>query len=350
MTHEHESALLEAANLLAGYGLNVFACHDIDAAHAVIDHEEVAGIILSDSNSVKIRFLNERVVHHLKSYHPATPICSVNLQKNLGAQVVASFGVTLLAPGPHKGGEIGKVFHMKHFPCFLDNTKVATVFQPIVSLQRGHEPSVFGVEALTRIPWPGREETVNPEILFSYAANTGNIFNLDIMCMRAAFKTASKRPHQTLLFINIRPLSLINPKLFSEIAAFTGLFPNHRVVFELTEHETLPDLRVLVSAVERLKTLGFKLAIDDFGKGYANLNLLSLLRPNFVKISGLFADNLINCHKKQAIISSVLALSRTLGFDVVLETIDSEECAATAMALGISYAQGYHFGRPLSFG
>lgn len=349
VVHDNEQLLLQASTWFTGHQFNVFACHDIDAAHAAIDHEIISALVLSPATDQPTDQINQRVIGHLKAYHPDITILFIDLASRAAVLACANF----LTSQPNQTeplGTSGQLFHMKHLQHFINHPQITTVFQPIVSLNEAGPRQAFGLEALSRIPWPNGTGTINPEILFSYAANLDRLFELDLSCMAAAFSQAHRQRLSTRIFINVRPLTLIHPHFFARIQELSRHLPASMLVFELTEHDTLPDLQVLIQAAQRLKDLGFELAIDDFGKGYANLNLLCALSPGFIKISGLFAANLTLSSRKQAIVKAVSSLASDLAIAVILENIDSENCAQEALRLGILLGQGYHFGRPLDRG
>lgn len=344
LIHENEELLLKTARLLLNFNFNVFACHDIDAAHAAIDHENIAALILNPNCDSHVGHWNRRVIYHLKSYHPSIPIIFADLTDSfvsLSEKLLQALGPAQILPSSLPG----QLFHMKQLPKFIASQAVSTVFQPIVSLSTEKSP-LIAFEALSRISWPHSPAYISPEVLFSYAANSGYLFELDMHCMRSAFLQCQKQSTVQQIFINIRPLTLIHPDFYSQVLELKRTLSNQQIVFELTEHEALPNLAILAQAVQKVKDLGFKLAIDDFGEASANLNLLCLLTPSFIKLSGVFAQKLQERPRQQAIIKAATELSRSLGIEVILEKIDSAACAEEARLLGVHYGQGYYFGRP----
>jgi len=343
LIHSNSNILLNAAQTLISCNFTVFACHDIDAAHAVIDHENITCLILDFIHEPHISLWNERVLKHLKAYHPLLTITFADLGKPEDlAQALVKSGLkadSMLNPPQ------AQLFHMKQLDYFIHENPIKAVFQPIVSLISSR-PTVFAMEALSRMRWPLQEAHINPEMLFSYASNEGRLLELDMACMQAAFSQLNNLAIVKCLFINVRPLTITHPAFLTRAIELRKSLPHCQIVFELTEHETLPNLNVLVHAAQSLKALDFELAIDDFGKGYANLNLLCALQPAFIKLSGSFAENLAKNQRARIIVKTITHLANELGIRVILENIESENCAQEALALGIHYAQGYHYGKP----
>lgn len=340
LVHEDERTLLSVASSLSCLGFNVFACHDIDAAHAILDHEHISALVLSPDIGTSISHWNKRIINHLRSYHPQITIIYADFNNESTLHEIVTEQTSQQLPSQ----ENGVLYNFKPLSYFISSECLSTVFQPIVELANFENSfCCLGVESLARIQWPHLSQTINPEILFSYASNSGSLFELDFQCLKNAFAaTSDEQKH--LLFVNISPLTLIHPDFIGRIQEIKR--PQCQVVLELTEHDSLPNLAALTSAAKRVRNLGFKLAIDDFGEGWANLNLLSALNPEYLKISGLFSKNLNNDSRKQAVLRSIAQLAHELNTQLILENVDSIECARAAQKLNIHFAQGYYFGKP----
>ena len=127
--------------------------------------------------------------------------------------------------------------------------------------------------------------------------------------------------------------------------AETGVDPA-RVIFEITERDTLKNLGTLQQLAAELKLAGFKLAIDDFGSGFSSFQYLRRLPLDFLKIEGDFVVNMLHNDKDRAFVHSIHHLALGLGIRVIAEHIESPEVMAALRDMGVELGQGYHVGLP----
>jgi EAL domain-containing protein (putative c-di-GMP-specific phosphodiesterase class I) len=170
------------------------------------------------------------------------------------------------------------------------------------------------------------------------------------LCIRAALAEATKLKLQgrSLLFLNVQPRSLTNPVFVEEMTAMMAGagFDHSDIVFELTEQETIVNPTAFASSLGRLRAKGFRIALDDYGVGFANLRLLQDLRPEYLKLSGYFCRDIDKDPFKQLIVRSTGDMCRALHVPVILESVETAAELAVVQQLGIPYGQGYHFARP----
>ena len=119
------------------------------------------------------------------------------------------------------------------------------------------------------------------------------------------------------------------------------------IVLELTEQQTIVNPSAFAATLQRLRERGFRIALDDFGEGSSNLNLFQDLHPDFLKISGTFCRGLAHDPFKQIIVQSTAEMAARAGTATVMEAVETAEDAEVLRLLGIDYAQGYFFQRPL---
>ena len=125
-----------------------------------------------------------------------------------------------------------------------------------------------------------------------------------------------------------------------------GLDPR-LLCLEITESAVLADPEAATYALERLKSLGVRLAIDDFGIGYSSLAQLKALLPvDTIKIDKSFVDGLNNNSEDTAIVDAVLRLAAGLNLSAVAEGVETSEQVEALIALGCQLSQGFHFARP----
>jgi EAL domain-containing protein (putative c-di-GMP-specific phosphodiesterase class I) len=212
------------------------------------------------------------------------------------------------------------------------------VFQPIL---RATDGTVFGYEALVRTAEPS---IPHPGALFEAAERLGRVHEVGGVVRDRAAAFLTRVPSLT-LFVNLHALELMDDSLLSPAAALSGHAKS--VVLELTERssfEHVPNLRARVSLLRRL---GYRLAVDDLGAGYAGLNSFAALNPHVVKLDMTLVRGADSEPVKQRVIGSMAALCKEFGIMVVAEGIETPAERDTVVALGCDLIQGFLLGRPM---
>jgi diguanylate cyclase (GGDEF)-like protein len=220
----------------------------------------------------------------------------------------------------------------------LDARAMAFHFQPIV------EPKsrvVFAYEALCRIAHPVFQ---NPTVLFDAAIQSGNIWRLGRLIREVVLGQVPSLPDDTMLFVNVHPAEVEDPTFIEVGKALEIRAP--RVVFEITERGAISDLRRFRTEIERLKAFGYRIAIDDLGAGYASLNSVALLNPDFIKIDMAMVREIDASPQRASLVRRLVDYANDQGIRVIAEGVETEAEARTIAELGCHLAQGYYFGRP----
>jgi EAL domain-containing protein (putative c-di-GMP-specific phosphodiesterase class I)/CheY-like chemotaxis protein len=212
-------------------------------------------------------------------------------------------------------------------------------YQPIVNWP---ERRVFGYEALLRSQEPALQA---PADLLDAAERLGRVHDLGRAVRREVAQAAERAPDKVLLFVNLHGLDLHDEDLYSlssPLAAWAA-----RVVLEITERWPLDGVKGLARRIARLREIGFRIALDDLGAGYAGLNTFTQLEPDFVKLDRALVSGVDASARKRTVVRSMLRLcGEELGIQVVgegVETVDERD----ALGLdGCVLLQGYLFARP----
>jgi EAL domain-containing protein (putative c-di-GMP-specific phosphodiesterase class I) len=122
------------------------------------------------------------------------------------------------------------------------------------------------------------------------------------------------------------------------------------VVLEITERAAIRDYNLFRESVSVLRGLGFKIAIDDAGSGYASLQSIAELKPNFLKISNYLVTGLHEDSIKRDVVEMLVRLAVRIDAQTVAEGIETEEELQAVRRLGVTYGQGYLLGRPAALG
>ncbi|WP_418939630.1 EAL domain-containing protein [Pseudomonas promysalinigenes] len=213
-------------------------------------------------------------------------------------------------------------------------------FQPIVNT-RDH--SIFGYESLVR----GKDGAGAQAILSQ--VNDLNRYSFDQACRVKSVELAAQNGIQAFLSINFLPNAVYQPQACIRTtlqAAEKYQFPIEKMIFEVTESESITDRSHIKKILSSYKKQGFKTAIDDFGAGYAGLNLLAEFQPDIIKIDMDLIRGIGQSRPKQVITTGIVTMSRELGIEVIAEGVETFEELVTLQALGINLFQGFLFARP----
>lgn len=226
----------------------------------------------------------------------------------------------------------------------ITQEKFTSFLQPIVN----EEEDVVAYEFLLRAA-PG-EAPFNPFELFDVARRTGMHSFLDRAARIAAIRrSAEVLPRGVKRFINFLPSSIYNPDycLKHTFAAIQRYDQDPQdFVFEVVETERIIDMPHLQRIFNVYRSRGVSVALDDVGSGFSTPEVLSNLRPDFVKIDRGLIDRCDESSDKQRRIEEIVNISSSFGGTVLAEGIERREEYEFCRSLGISLAQGYLFGRP----
>ena len=213
-------------------------------------------------------------------------------------------------------------------------------FQPIVDI---HKKCVWSYEALVR--------GINGESAYSVLnrVDDNNRYRFDQACRVKIIQLATRLGMKERLNINFSPNAIYKPELCIRttlaVAKETG-FPIENIVFEITEGEKIRDEKHLMNIIETYKHLGFSIAIDDFGAGYAGLNLLATYQPDSIKLDIVLIKDIHKHLPRQAIVKAILSVCNELNITLVAEGVETKEEYQFLKEIGIRYFQGYYFARP----
>lgn len=218
--------------------------------------------------------------------------------------------------------------------------QIKMAFQPIVNVQT---KDVFAFEALVR----GANGEGAGEVLGR--VNDFNKYTFDQTCRMAAIETAARVKLPSKVSINFMPNAIYDPETCLsktlKTARKTG-FPRENIIFEVTEHEKVENHDILVDVFKTYREHGFLTAIDDFGEGYAGLNLLADFQPDILKIDMKLVRNIHQDRIKRALFAAVQRAAEELDIKLVAEGIETIDEYRYLKDNGVEYMQGYYFQKP----
>lgn len=212
-------------------------------------------------------------------------------------------------------------------------------FQPIV---RSADQSVFGYEALVRSDEPSLG---TPDLLFDAAERLGRLHDMGRAVRQVLAEQAPRAPAEAMVFLNLHPAELADENLYAAAAPLSA--HAGRIVLELTERASSSHPSSLGRAAARLRRLGFRIAIDDLGAGYAGLANLGQLEPDVAILDMSLVRGIEACEGKAELVREMLAVcERELGTYVVCKGVEKESERTALTELGAELLQGYRFAEP----
>jgi EAL domain-containing protein (putative c-di-GMP-specific phosphodiesterase class I) len=211
-------------------------------------------------------------------------------------------------------------------------------FQPIVHAGSNHP---FGYEVLLRSDEPSLPD---PSRVLDAAEQLGRLPDIGRFVRTRAAAVLRSRPPSVCLFVNVHTEDLLDPLLLQEESPLTRVAD--RVVLEITERASIERVDNLQERVAQLREFGYRIALDDMGAGYANLNTLALLEPEIVKLDMSLVRGLHLNKTKQKLVRSIIQLCRDMDMLVVGEGVESVEEQDALVSLGCDLLQGFLFSTP----
>ena len=219
---------------------------------------------------------------------------------------------------------------------------LTTRFEPIVHLETAQ---VVGYEALTR--GPAQTELVNPVQLFHEAESAGLLFELDCLCRKLALEQATVLPRGKMLFLNCLPTAIGDPNL--QVEGLRKVLENYQLrpsdlVLEISESESIENFGVFREVSDSCREVGVRIAIDDAGTGYASLEAIMEITPDFIKTDMGLVRGIDSDPPRQEVVRALASVARGIGAQVIAEGIETEGELRALRELGVRYGQGFLFG------
>ena len=221
------------------------------------------------------------------------------------------------------------------------------VFQPIVKLSNGE---ISHYEVLIRLRNEARV-VIEPYEFIPAAERMGLIHGIDLWVVEKAIDYLAALPPRLAhicLAINLSSVAFQDLSLLPMIKQkleMTGVRAE-RLTFEITETAAVENYKQTRSMINRIRALGCRFALDDFGAGFCSFNYLKTFPVDYVKIDGQFISNLVNDETDQMLVRSMHQIANKMGKKTIAEFVETPEAISLLRKIGVNYGQGYIFGRP----
>ncbi|HUP64607.1 MAG TPA: EAL domain-containing protein [Thermoanaerobaculia bacterium] len=220
--------------------------------------------------------------------------------------------------------------------------RVTTLFQPIV---HAADKTIFGYEILTR--GPKNSSFLNSDMLFSFARENSLSWELEALALESSLvrlRSVDLGDKKFLLNLEAEMFELSEFRLH-EVVSFFGEKKGH-FVFEITERAAIEDYEAFRKLLEEFRTQDIEIAIDDAGSGYASLEAIASLSPDYLKITKGLVSTLALEPIKQDLVKLLVELSHKINAKTIAEGIETAEEYEWCKNLGIDLMQGYYLARP----
>jgi EAL domain-containing protein (putative c-di-GMP-specific phosphodiesterase class I) len=211
-------------------------------------------------------------------------------------------------------------------------------FQPIVDV-RGQ--GLYAYEALMRAKEPSLP---HPGAILEAAEKLDRLPELGRRVRDLSADAFQAAPPEALLFVNLHTRDLLDASLYDAASPLTRIA--HRVALELTERASLDEVDDITGRIARLRSAGFRIAIDDLGAGYAGLSSFAALEPEIVKLDMSLVRGIHQSAIRRRLVGSMTSLCAEMQMQVVAEGIETAEERDCIAGLGCGLLQGYLFARP----
>ncbi|MDD3799644.1 MAG: GGDEF domain-containing phosphodiesterase [Novosphingobium sp.] len=228
----------------------------------------------------------------------------------------------------------------------LDRDEIEIVYQPQFAAE---DDRLVGAEALARWQHPqlGR---VGAGALFAIAERADHVAQLSHHIAARALAGAADWPDPLRLSLNITPADLTATSFANTVAAAVveaGFSPD-RLTLEITEQALVTDLDRSAVSLRKLRDIGIRIALDDFGAGFCNFRYLKLLPLHYIKLDRVMVDDVLDDARDLAVLRGILAMAKALDLKVIAEGIENEDQRALIAHEGCDYYQGFLRARPMS--
>ena len=228
----------------------------------------------------------------------------------------------------------------------LREDRLTTWFQPIVNCTG--DGSLHGHECLMRAH-EADGTLILPGPMMASAGDADLTYQLDLAARRQAVRSAARARLDTKVFINFSPAAIYDPEFClrstTSLVEQLGLRPE-QVVFEIIEADRPQDINHLRGIVAFYQSRGFQVALDDMGAGYSSLNLIHVLRPDYIKLDRQLVHDVARHSIKREIAGALIDMAARLRIATIAEGIERPDDFAWVADRGADYVQGFLFARP----
>lgn len=266
---------------------------------------------------------------------------AVHFAKRPGHPNIVSFSTEL---AKHAQGLYSNRTHSVVFDAISRGSGLVVYYQPIIDLLSG-EPEYY--EALIRILHNG--QLIMPSHIFPLVEARSLELDMDRQIIRKIMANLKDQviPPGTGVSINLSAPSIVDAELLNWLEGFRPFMNDYKLLIEVTETALITQLGTARKNLERLRSMGFRIALDDFGSGYSSLRYLGAMPVDVVKFD-ITLTRLVDDQGGNPILNHLAQMITESGLLLVAEGIESKSAAEQLKHLGFRYGQGFYFGKPVA--
>ncbi len=223
--------------------------------------------------------------------------------------------------------------------------RIISYFQPIVNNQT---EQIEKYESLVRLV--DEDGSIISPYFFLDIAKEGQYYSdITAIVLQNSFNVLQNTTMN--ISINLSALDIEKYSTREELYRLLNLYQDdaNRIVFELLEDENVHDMEVIKEFITKVKSIGVKIAIDDFGAGYSNFERLLEYQPDILKIDGSLIKNIETSEYSLAVVKTIVTFAKSQNIKTIAEYAENKEIFEILKSLDIDYSQGYYFGKPAPF-
>ena len=220
------------------------------------------------------------------------------------------------------------------------NDRIVPFYQPIFN----KEKQIVKHETLIRIQ--NSNEIISPSVFLEVSKRIKRYTDIEKMLIEKSFKLIADRP-DAVISVNLSGRDMTDGDVSVFIIEKLNKYKvAGRVIFEILEDENVENIERIGTFIERVRRMGVKIAIDDFGSGYSNFSYILKLKPDYIKIDGSIIKNIDTSEDSRAIAGAIIAFAKKLDITVIAEFVRSKEVFDACVELGVDEFQGFYLGEP----
>lgn len=227
----------------------------------------------------------------------------------------------------------------------IEQDNVFPVFHPIYD----REKNIIKYEVLMRISneEDGKEQVYYPNQFMQISMESNKFNELSLITLKKAFKQMNKSSKSFSINISYEDIKneILIDVIEKQILEYGDI--GKRLIFEILETKNIEDYALVDSFIKKFKRYGVRIAIDDFGSGYSNLNHIVNFHSDYVKLDGTLIKNIKNDARSLAVVKSVVSFTKELGIKTIAEFVSSKEIFEIVKEIDIDEFQGFYLSEPL---
>lgn len=227
----------------------------------------------------------------------------------------------------------------------IEQDTVFPVFHPIYDKDK----NIIKYEVLMRISNKenGKEHIYYPNEFMQISVESNKFNELSMITIKKAFNQMNKSTKSFSINISYEDVrnGILIEEIENQILEYEGI--GERLIFEILETKNIEDYTLIADFIRKFKRYGVKIALDDFGAGYSNLNHIINFHSDYVKLDGTLIRNIKNDSRSLAVVKSVVSFTKELGIKTIAEFVSSKEIFDIVKEIEIDEFQGFYLSEPL---